>query len=270
MSPDVQLSAEQVAAYRQNGFLSPLRIISAQEASDAFRMLEAYEREVGPTERLHMKSHIYFSWLWRIARNPRVIGAVTSLLGPDVLVLASRLWIKNPSDEAFVSWHQDVNYFGIEPSDVTTNFWLALTDASEEAGCMRFFPGSHKNGLIDHEITMESKNLLTRGQTVRGVDASKSVTAPLHPGEASFHHGHLLHCSPPNRSDHRRIGFSMILLPAHVRSTTGRRSATLLCGEDKYGHWDHDPMPKCDRDPAIYEIMHRETTRYVPPERLEV
>ena len=56
----------------------------------------------------------------------------------------------------------------------------------------------------------------------------------------------------------------MILLPAHVRSATGRRSATLLCGEDKYGHWDLDPEPICDHDPAIFARLHRETKRYVP------
>ena len=53
-----------------------------------------------------------------------------------------------------------------------------------------------------------------------------------------------------------------------ARSTTGRRSATLLCGEDKYGHWDLDPYPTRDRDPAIWELMHKETKRYVPDEKL--
>ncbi len=258
------ISAVGVGDYKRNGLISGLRIISEADAAQAMSQLVTYEREVGSTEALHMKSHIYFAWLWEIARNRRLIDAVTAVLGPDILVLASRLWIKDPADDKYVSWHQDVNYFGIEPSDVTCNIWLALTDASEQAGCMRFVPGSHTNGLIDHEITMDEKNLLTRGQTVHGVDVSKSVTAPLHPGEASIHHGHLLHCSPPNLSDHRRIGFSMILLPAHVRSTTGRRSATLLCGEDKYGYWDLDPEPQCDRDPAIAARMHQETKRYVP------
>ena len=258
------ITAAHIAAYKRDGFISGLAILSPEEAASAMASLAAYEAEVGPTEALHMKSHIYFSWLWKIARNPRLIEAVTGVTGPDILVLASRLWIKNPADDKYVSWHQDVNYFGIEPSDVSCNIWLALTHASEQAGCMRFMPGSHKSGLIEHEITMDAKNLLTRGQTVQGVDISKSVTAPLRPGECSIHHGHVLHCSPPNLSDHRRIGFSMILLPAHVRSTTGRRSATLLCGEDKYGHWDLDPEPQSDRDPAIFARMHQETKRYVP------
>lgn len=265
--PDAEqpvISPEQVDAYRTNGFVSPLRVISAEDAAAAMRHLADYEAEHGSTDALHMKSHIYFDWLWKIARSPRVLEAVRAIMGSDVLVLASRLWSKLPSDEKFVSWHQDVNYFGIDPSDAACNIWIALTDASEQAGCMRFIPGSHANGLIEHEITMAANNLLTRGQTVRGVETSQSVAAPLAPGECSFHHGHALHCSQPNQSDHRRVGFSMILLQPHVRSTTGRRTASLLCGEDRYGHWDLDPEPTCDRDPAILARMKSATKTYVP------
>ena len=260
-SPMTQADIE---TYKHDGFLGPVRLISPEEAAAALRETERYEREVGPMEALHMKSHIYFSWLWKIARDPRVLDAITKIMGPNVLVLASRLWIKNPGTEQFVSWHQDVNYFGIEPANVTSNVWIALTDASVEAGCMRFLPGSHTQGLIDHEITMDANNLLTRGQTVHGVDVTKSLAVPLAPGEASFHHGNLLHCSPPNQTNGRRIGYSLILLPTYVKSTTGRRTATLLCGKDEYGYWDLDPEPTCDRDPAILERMHLETKRYVP------
>ncbi|MCC2095639.1 MAG: hypothetical protein KDJ29_02035 [Hyphomicrobiales bacterium] len=58
------------------------------------------------------------------------------------------------------------------------------------------------------------------------------------------------------------------MIPAHVRSTIGRRSATLLCGADRWGHRDLDPYPVCDRDPAILELMHAETRRYVPAGKL--
>ena len=258
------IAPEQVEAYRRDGFVSGIAVISAAEAYAAMQKLAEYEADNGSTDALHMKSHIYFAWLWKIARNPIVLDAIRAIMGPDVLVLASRLWSKLPADEKFVSWHQDVNYFGIEPSDASANIWIALTDASEEAGCMRFIPGSQKAGLLDHEITMASNNLLTRGQTVHGVDVTKAVPAPLRPGECSLHHGHVLHCSPPNLAGHRRVGFSMILMQPHVRSTTGRRTASLLCGEDRYGHWDIDPEPKCDRDPAIFARMQKAAKNYVP------
>lgn len=173
----MSIAPMQVEQYRRDGFISGLSAISVDEAAQAMRLLAEFEAEHGSTDALHMKSHIYFAWLWRIARHPRVIEAAQAILGPDVLVLASRLWSKLPADDKFVSLHQDVNYFGIEPSDASCNIWIALTDASEEAGCMRFLPGSQNSGLLEHEITMAADNLLTRGQTVRGVDMSKSIAA---------------------------------------------------------------------------------------------
>lgn len=247
------------------GFVGPLRIVSDERARSYREALQDYEREVGSTEPLHMKAHLYFSWAWELTRSPAVIDAATQLLGPDVLVLASRLWIKEAGDEKFVSWHQDTTYFGLDP-DIYINMWIALSDASEQAGCMRFIPGSHTQGLLEHETTFAPGNLLTRGQTVPGVETSKGVPLPLRAGECSIHHGHVLHWSPPNLSGDRRIGFGLSMIPAHVGSTIGRRSATLLCGRDNHGHWDLDPYPTCDRDPVIYELMHSETKRYVPPE----
>ena len=253
--------------YDRSGFVGPLPVISASQALAARRELERYESEVGSTDRLHMKSHLYFAWLWEIAKSPAVIDFARQLHGANVLILASRLWIKEAGDSKFVSWHQDTAYFGLEP-DIYANMWIALTDASVEAGCMRFIEGSHTGGLLEHENTHAPDNLLTRGQTVHGVDVSQSVALPLQAGECSIHHGHVLHNSPPNASHDRRIGFGLSLIPTHVRSTIGRRSATLLCGEDTYGHWDLDPMPQRDRDPAIYELMQRETHRYVPAQKL--
>ncbi|MBM3607578.1 MAG: phytanoyl-CoA dioxygenase family protein [Alphaproteobacteria bacterium] len=254
-------------SFDARGFTGPLPVMSTAQALAARRELERFEAEAGSTDRLHMKSHLYFAWLWNIAKSAPVIDYARQLLGDNVLILASRLWIKEPGDMKFVSWHQDTTYFGLDP-DIYANMWIALSDASEEAGCMRFIEGSHLGGLLEHETTHAPDNLLTRGQTVHGVDITQSIPLPLKAGECSIHHGHVLHNSPPNASADRRIGFGLSLIPTHVRSTIGRRSATLLCGEDTFGHWDLDPLPVCDRDPAIYELMHKETKRYVPAQKL--
>ena len=97
--------------------------------------------------------------------------------------------------------------------------------------------------------------MLSRGQQVADVDESTAVDILLRPGEMSIHHGNLLHSSEPNVSDMRRIGFALMMFPAHVRSTLGRRPATLIRGNDTHGHWDHDPPPRFDRDPVIWQLM---------------
>ena len=60
-------------------------------------------------------------------------------------------------------FHQDANYWGLEPHDVATA-WLALTDASIETGPMNFVPGSHLEELYDHTNTFAENNLFLEGR----------------------------------------------------------------------------------------------------------
>jgi non-heme Fe2+,alpha-ketoglutarate-dependent halogenase len=257
------LSEDQVRFFDDNGYLSPIQGVSEGEANDCRRRLEAFEAETGKSavETIHIKGHLYFDWAWRLARNPRIVGAVADLAGPDLFVMASRFWIKDPQDHKFVSWHQDHSYFGLKPPTIIT-VWLALNEVTRHNGCMRVVPGSHRTGSHKHVETYNKDNLLSRGQALADVDDSNAADIVLKPGEFSLHHGHLFHSSEPNVSDDRRIGFALMCIPASVESTIGRRAATLISGEDRYGHWDHDPLPTCDRDPVIWDLMHQADRHY--------
>jgi ectoine hydroxylase-related dioxygenase (phytanoyl-CoA dioxygenase family) len=256
------LSEDQVRGFDAEGYLTPLRAISTAEAAEVRRRLEAFESETGQsTDTLHMKSHLYFKWLYELTHHPRILGAFEDLIGPDFLVMASRFWIKDPQDRKFVTWHQDATYFGLDPQKLIT-LWLALTPVTAKNGCMRIIPGSHKGGIRKHVETHEKDNMLSRGQRVDDLDPSTAREVLLEPGEFSLHDGVTLHSSEANSSEERRIGFAWMVVPAHVRSTTGRRAATLVHGEDKYGYWDHDPEPKIDRDPAIYALMQASLQHY--------
>lgn len=249
------LSDAQVQFFREQGYLTRLPVIGEAEAGACRQRLEAYETETGKTatETLHIKGHLYFTWLWQLSQHPNLTGAIADLVGEDLFVLASRFWIKQPGDRKFVSWHQDLAYFGLDPQIMVTA-WLALTEVTRENGCQRFIPRSHLS-LKRHEETYDPDNLLSRGQKVTAVDELSAVDVLLRPGEMSIHHGNLLHSSEPNVSDSRRIGFALMMFPTHVRSSLGRRSATLIRGADRYGYWDHDPLPRYDRDPVIWQLM---------------
>jgi hypothetical protein len=257
------LSENEVRAFAEDGFVSPVVAISPAEAADCRRQLEAYEAETGRSavETIHIKGHLYFEWAWRLARHPRLLGAIADLAGPDLFIMASRFWIKDPQDHKFVSWHQDHAYFGLKPPTIITA-WLALNEVTRHNGCMRAIPGSHRTGTHKHVETYDQNNLLSRGQSLVDVDEATAVDIVLAPGELSIHHGHLFHSSEPNMSDDRRLGFAMMFIPTHVESTLGRRAATLVSGEDRYGYWDHDPLPTRDRDPVIWDLMHLADRHY--------
>ena len=213
--------------------------------------LDAFEREEGySVGSLHFKGHLCFRWSWELTRNPAILDAVEDLIGPDILVFASKFWIKGGGDGSYVSWHQDSAYFGLEPHELVAA-WVALTDSTPDNGCMRVIPGSHNGAAFTHVETFHDKNLLARGQTIEMVDESTAIDLVLGAGEYSLHHERILHGSLPNRSDRQRIGLTVFFIPTSVRSTVGRRTASLVRGVDDYGHWDVDPVPTRDRDPEI-------------------
>jgi ectoine hydroxylase-related dioxygenase (phytanoyl-CoA dioxygenase family) len=113
---------------------------------------------------------------------------------------------------------------------------------------MRFVPGSHTGELLPHSDTFAGDNFLTRGQEAAvEIEEEDTVLVPLEPGQASFHHGKLLHASGPNRSDERRIGFAINYISTGVRQTVAKEDfAMLVRGEDRYGHFQLVPPPDAD------------------------
>ena len=257
------LSAEQVAAFARDGFVFPLRAMSAAEARGLARRIEDHERSAGvdATRELRVKGHLVFPWLVALARHPAILDAVEDLLGPDLLVYLSTFWFKGAGDPSYVSWHQDSAYYGLDPHEEAT-VWFALSDSTPESGCVRVIPGSHRGPERAHVETYAADNMLSRGQTLEGIDGSGAVDMVLRAGQFSIHHERLIHGSDPNRSSWRRMGISFIYIPTHVRSAIGRRSALLVRGEDRFGHWDPDPEPRFDLDPVCIEAMDRALAGY--------
>jgi Phytanoyl-CoA dioxygenase (PhyH) len=250
------LSPAEVATYRRDGFHFPLTILTAAEAAAQRAKLEAIEAAQGGPLKAAMrhKPHLLFPWLNELVRHPRILDAVEDLLGPDLLCWSSTFFIKEGADRGFVSWHQDATYWGLSAPDVAT-VWLALTPANRENGCMKFIPGTHSH-QVGHRDTFDPDNLLTRGQELEvTVNEAEAVLVELAPGEASLHHVMLFHGSEPNRSADRRIGLAIRYVPTHLRQIAGERdSATLVRGQDRYGHFDPEPAPSFDLAPEALAL----------------
>lgn len=260
------LTEAQIRAFREDGFVFPLDGLTTDEAVDARAKFEAYEAEIGESahKRLRVKAHLAFPWLTDIARHPRILDAVEDVLGPNILLYLCTLWFKNAHDGGFVSWHQDSPYYGLVPHEEAT-VWLAFTESAPENGCVRVLPGSHKGPDLDHVETYDPDNLLSRGQTIEGIDVSNAVDMILQPGQFSIHHERLVHGSNANESDMRRMGVSFIYVPTHVRSEIGRRPAMLVRGVDEYGYWDADPEPRFDLDPICLAHLEKVRAGYTDP-----
>jgi non-heme Fe2+,alpha-ketoglutarate-dependent halogenase len=247
------LNRDQVDEYGRDGFFSPVDVLTAQETAQFRRRFEGYEKINGGWYALSEGQKLYLlqTWVAELASHPKVLDAVEDVLGPNVLVWGSSLFIKDPGEGTYVSWHQDSTYWGLSSPDVVTA-WIALSPASEQSGCMKMMPGSHKWNQIDHHDTLHEKNLLTRGQEVAvDVNEKDGVLAALEPGQMSLHHVMLVHASDPNLSNDRRIGVAIRYIAPHVSQINADKdSAWLVRGEDTFGNFIHETPPKADMDPA--------------------
>jgi non-heme Fe2+,alpha-ketoglutarate-dependent halogenase len=255
------LTPVQIEQYREEGCVFPIRIMSETEAAELRGRLEAFERRTGGPLKGDMrhKSHLLFAWLAELVRRSSILDAVEDLHGPDLLCWTTNFFIKEAADPAFVSWHQDSTYWGLSEPDVVTA-WVAFTPATEANGAMEYIPGSHKLDQIPHRDTFAKHNLLTRGQEVMvEVDHSRRRIITLRPGEMSLHHVRLVHGSPPNPSNDRRIGFAIRYIPTMVAQLAGEDSATLVRGEDRHHHFMPEPQPSRDLDPELV-ALHRTIT----------
>lgn len=256
------LSAAETARFGDTGYHFPVPVLSRDEIADYRNRLEAVERASGGPLKGQMrnKPHLLFTWADQIVRHPRILDAVEDVLGPDLFVWSSSFFTKEARDPSFVSWHQDSTYWGLSEPDVVTA-WVAFSDSSVDNGCMRVMPGTHLHDQLPHKDTFAEGNLLTRGQEVQvEVDPSKAVDVVLQPGEMSLHHVLLVHGSDPNPSDRRRIGFAIRYVPTYVRQVAGHRdSAMLVRGEDRYGHFEHEPRPVVDMGDAERAVHKRIT-----------
>jgi non-haem Fe2+, alpha-ketoglutarate-dependent halogenase len=255
------LTPAQIEQYREEGCVFPIRIMSETEAAELRGRLEEFEQRTGGPLKgdLRHKSHLLFTWLAELVRCRSILDAVEDLHGPDLLCWTTNFFIKEATDPAFVSWHQDSTYWGLSTPDVVTA-WVASTEATAGNGAMEYIPGSHKLDQIPHRDTFAKHNLLTRGQEVMvEVDQSQRRIITLRPGEMSLHHVRLVHGSPPNPSSDRRIGFAIRYIPTAVAQLAGEDSATLVRGEDRHHHFMLEPQPTGDLDPE-FVAFHRTIT----------
>ena len=246
-----QSAVEIAERFAADGFYFPIDVLGADEAAACRRQLEALE-QAGRGNKLGNKTqlnypHVIFRFANDLVRHPRILDAVEAILGPDLLVWGATFFIKEPHSESYVSWHQDLRYWGLD-SDAEVSAWVALSEVTEANGCMRFLPGSHKGELLPHNDTFAETNVLTRGQEAAvQIDPADTVLVPLAPGQASLHHGKLLHASGPNKADERRIGLAINYIAPQMRQVVAKEDfAMLVRGKDRFGHFQHVPAPRGD------------------------
>lgn len=247
--------ADALTTYHDNGFVAPVTVIDGAAAAEHRSTLEVAERELGPLHYIN-KIHTVMSSPYELATAPVVLDLVEAMIGPDILLYNTNYIIKEPGSTAHISWHQDLTYWGLDDDDAQVSMWLALSPATAASGCMVMVPGTHKGGRAEHIEVPDDDNILLLGQQIAHVDESAGVHCALAPGEASFHHGWTIHRSAPNVSADRRIGLNVQYVAPHNLQHGPAHSATLVRGEDRFGHYGPEPKPQTWLDKEGAEALY--------------
>jgi hypothetical protein len=270
------LTQEQVDAYRHDGFLFPIPALNPDEIAACLAGLARLETELGcPVAEADVKwrshAHAHSPWFNDLIRHPRILDAVEDVIGPDILVWTSTFFIKEPHSPTFAAWHQDSTYFGLEPKEQVCA-WVALTDASREAGCMEQLSSHGAPRQLHHAPLGLAHSINRAGQTImEPFDDSAPVAMALQAGSFSLHHELAVHRSAPNNASHRRVGIGLNYIPAHVRVDSAVRvKAMLVRGEDRYGHFDLFDPPTAERDAGARALHQAVSDSYRANYRIQV
>mgnify|MGYP001428042703 CR=1 FL=1 len=240
------LSDQQINFYNDNGYIAPIDVLSKREANEIRNEIETIEKKwpkalegIGRNY-IHLISPVFN----KVCLNTKILDAVESIIGKNILICGTTLFIKNPNEKGFVSFHQDAKYIGLEPHNWVTA-WIAVTDTNEENGCMRMWSGSHKQKIKHHEQKFDENNLLTRGQTIENVPIKETKPIILKAGQMSLHHPTIVHGSGLNRSNDRRIGFVVqSYIGSNVDQVLGKIYVQKARGEDTHQFHEYSNVPK--------------------------
>ena len=247
------LTANQVSAFRNQGYLIIDKPIFPQDEFDALR--EHFERKLAalpPDVRPegmdvpHFADAALFRWLL----SDPVLDLVEPIIGPNIALFSSHFICKPKGDGKRVPWHEDSAYWKtmLSPMEVVT-VWLAIDPSTPANGCMYVIPRTHegpRKGFSDYDpVEDPAVSVFGTEITKSQRDESKAVPCVLQPNQASLHDGRLMHGSEPNTSAIRRCGYTMRYMPTSVRLSDEARAyhqIYLARGRDLAGNQYHPPV----------------------------
>ncbi|MEU0332059.1 phytanoyl-CoA dioxygenase family protein [Streptomyces sp. NPDC006193] len=248
------LAQRQIEGFEKNGFSFPVEALTESEAAGlrdtVLQHLADCRRLGGARAALAFgpKVHLLARWAHRLVRHPALLEIAESMLGPDILVWGTQIFLKEPGGATDLAWHQDALTYDLDSDGRLAAFrvWLALTPTSVENGTLRFAAGTHRDGIRTHRRAPGLKGMMRGDEAAFDESEFERHDVVLRPGQCSLHHMLVVHGSGRNRTDETRVAFAIDYLAPSVRPSRGQDSALLVQGEDTHGHFVLEQAPQDD------------------------
>ena len=207
------LTKNQIINYQENGFVVPEFRLPEEDLLEIekkhFDLVKKYPEYENYCPAVLLKDETFL----KFCMNVKILKFVEQLLGKDFALWNSSFFAKPAHNGFETPWHQDGQYWPISPL-ATCTVWLAIDDANEENGCLRFIKGSHKDKKLKQHSRNNKKNLtLHQELNKEELDEENIVNLILKRGQISLHDVYMVHGSKENKSPKSRRAMTMRFMP---------------------------------------------------------
>ncbi|MCG3180978.1 MAG: hypothetical protein BIFFINMI_03345 [Phycisphaerae bacterium] len=217
-----RLTDEQLAHYRQHGYLPRVTILTPDHVARLRDGLEAIvHHRNGREDELIGANDVdspggrkltYMQGAWMIDEaihdlvfHPAITVKLAQLLdSPRVRFFHDQVFYKPPRSGGNVAWHQDYSYWQRTRPARHITCWIGLDDSTLENGCLHVVPGSQRWGLLQMPRLTGDMDALLQMISPQQRKAFNPVPVEQPVTTCSFHHDHTVHGSYPNSSERPR------------------------------------------------------------------
>nr|WP_067059663.1 phytanoyl-CoA dioxygenase family protein [Mucilaginibacter sp. L294] len=266
------LTQDQIAQYRHDGFLVIENFLSAEELEFWRTALsEAIEKRNG--NKMPDRKEVYgkgdaddksyydnvFDQLINLwVDNDKMKQVILDeRLGKMAAQLAGVQGIRVWHDQALIkkpwanptSWHLDTPYWSFSDRRALS-IWVALDDATYENGCLFFIPESYHKTTFDNPGI--GKNMGAIFTIYPEFKTAQSVAAPMKAGSCSFHNGLTIHGAHANMTPGFRRAMTCAYMPD---GSTFNGIQNILKDDDIARLKIGDVLKNNELNPLIYQAV---------------
>ncbi len=185
----------------------------------------------------------YSAIMLDMIQNKQLLDLVESLIGPDIILHHTKLFLKPPKNGSAFPLHQDWSYFPTKKNSMIAAV-VHLSNSTEEMGCLRVIPESHKLGKLENSDGHTSIPQIHGKYNINDADP---IIAEL--GDVVFFHCCSVHGSMPNLSEMPRKTILIQLYSGNDRIIDGNDHSNVQLV--LRGHNDYATRNNVDRNLSL-------------------